>query len=257
MAAGEFLELLGARTLELEGDDGLAGIDLTTLKRGPGVAQVRAGDDHFLFQRERLLLGTGEREHRPRGVPGGPLRQRLAPCIHELQQRGLADDPQGPLGIFDPREFHNDAPLALALDRRFDHAELVDAVADDLHRRIHGLRCDLQLFRVLRLQDDVAAALQVQAQVDLQAWRLEVRSPAAEADGRSRQLHRRQDHEHDDDPPEDAEHDHPPPEHKKRRLRRRRRSSDRTANDRFIIPAGAGADKPGIRLDARAEPLYH
>src|SRR3989304_4993699 len=58
VAACEFLELLGARPPELEGDDGLAGVDLAALEPGPGIAQVRAGNDDPLLQGDRLLLGT-------------------------------------------------------------------------------------------------------------------------------------------------------------------------------------------------------
>src|SRR3990172_6197290 len=70
--------------------------------------------------------------------------------------------------------------------------------------------------RMTSIAASTAAALQVQAQVDLQAGRLEVGAPAAEADGCSGQLYCGQDHEHDDDSPEDAEHNHPPPQHTKK-----------------------------------------
>ena len=51
----------------------------------------------------------------------------------ELQQRGLADERLGALGILHARQLDQDAIGALTGDGGLGHAELVHAVADGLH----------------------------------------------------------------------------------------------------------------------------
>ena len=57
----------------------------------------------------------------------------------ERQLGGLADDVDELLRIAETGHLHQDTVGALALDRRLDQAELVDAPLDDLDRLIHHL----------------------------------------------------------------------------------------------------------------------
>src|SRR6185503_9810027 len=64
----------------------------------------------------------------------------------ELQEGGLADNLLGALGILNPRKLDENIILAVALDNRFAHAELVDAVAyrfQSLVDRVIAQRTDL------------------------------------------------------------------------------------------------------------------
>ncbi len=86
----------------------------------------------------------------------------------KLQERGLADEAEGPLAVGDPRQLDEDVIHALPLDERLTHPELVDAVADDLdggrgdvlvlHRGRHLARVDPQ--------HEVHAALEIQPKAD-------------------------------------------------------------------------------------------
>jgi hypothetical protein len=83
-----------------------------------------------------------------------PRRHRLAAggdrlgvhVAHELegQHRGLADQRLGALRILDAGQLDHDVALALPLDDRLAHAELVDAVADGLQRLVDGRFLDLR-----------------------------------------------------------------------------------------------------------------
>ncbi len=57
----------------------------------------------------------------------------------EAQLGGAAEQRLDVLGIVDPRQLHQDAVLALALNLRLLGAGLVDAAADDLDRLVHRL----------------------------------------------------------------------------------------------------------------------
>ena len=57
----------------------------------------------------------------------------------EIELRGLAENLLQPRRVLQARHLHQNAVGALALDRRLDQAELVDAALDDLDRLIDGL----------------------------------------------------------------------------------------------------------------------
>ena len=85
----------------------------------------------------------------------------------EFEQRGLADQVDGALAIGEPRKLHRDPVLAFPLDQRLGHAELVDTVADDLHRALgRVLRLGGIQPRAIHLEHQVHAALQVESEMD-------------------------------------------------------------------------------------------
>src|SRR5262249_13901909 len=71
---------------------------------------------------------------------------------------GLAEDVEQLLRIPETRHLHQDAVVALALDRRLDQTELVDALADDLDRLIEHLPRALEKRRLGDGQTNDAAA---------------------------------------------------------------------------------------------------
>ena len=73
------------------------------------------------------LVAVGRAALAPRRLRVDALVDQL-----ELEERGLADEGLGALGILHARELDEDAIVALLLDGRLGHAELVDAVADGL-----------------------------------------------------------------------------------------------------------------------------
>ena len=82
-----------------------------------------------------------------------PLRNRAAQGIlgadHLIQQfefesRGLANEVDRPLGILDAGQLHQNPALALDLNGRLGHPELIHPVADGFQRLLHGVV--LQMF---------------------------------------------------------------------------------------------------------------
>jgi hypothetical protein len=87
----------------------------------------------------------------------------------ELQKRRALQDLAGALLVLGARagELHDDAVVALLLDHRLGHAELVDPRADHRQRpvgRVLALRGRHRAGRVVHFQREVRAALQVQPQ---------------------------------------------------------------------------------------------
>ncbi|MNY14436.1 hypothetical protein D3C86_1476130 [compost metagenome] len=76
---------------------------------------------------------------------------------------GLTQQLTGRVGVLDARELDDDLAIALALDHGLVDAGGVHAVAHDGDHALHDLGRDLDLFRVLGLEDQVHAALDVQA----------------------------------------------------------------------------------------------
>src|SRR5581483_4478326 len=82
----------------------------------------------------------------------------------EGQLRRLPDDGDCLVGVSDPWEFNDDAAVARALERRFRHAELVDAVAEHLERPGDGVAVDALASGVLGLEDDLGPAPEIKAE---------------------------------------------------------------------------------------------
>ena len=102
-----------------------------------------SGEQDLLLDARRgsgaVLSWSGPRDARrePRRRRRPVLQRRRAASASivdqlELEHGGLADEGLRPRRILDARQLHQDAILALLLDRRLRHAELVDAVPDDL-----------------------------------------------------------------------------------------------------------------------------
>ena len=126
--------------VEAEGDDRLAGALVEARLR---IGQLLAGDDDALLEKIRLpafRLGAVD-DLRFRRRPGFQrlLRRHRHVDQPEGQLGGLADEVDELLRIAETRHLHQDAVGALALDRRLDQAELVDAPFDDLDRLVHDL----------------------------------------------------------------------------------------------------------------------
>ncbi len=154
----------------------LGGVEV--LRRAVGVTRV--GVDLLQKPRERVLDGGG--------VGGGAVTRSAGPLpasdglVHhgqgleelllgldqpELQPRGLAHQFLGALRILETGELNDDPVLSLLLDHRLRHAELVDAVADDLDGAVHLVAAALVLGDLLQvhLVHQVRAALQVEPQL--------------------------------------------------------------------------------------------
>ena len=108
-----------------------------------GVGQFVARHQHLLLNQDRRL-GIALAFVKHFGIRRRPARQRVLrrhrTVDHaEFEFRGLADDLEQPLRIAEARHLHQHAVDALTLDRRFDEAELVDALLDDRHRLLDHL----------------------------------------------------------------------------------------------------------------------
>ncbi len=87
------------------------------------------------------------------------LRVHLVVHQLELEQRSLADEGLGPLRVLHARQLHQDAVLALLLDRGLGHPELVDAVPDRLEPLPHREIADLGRLARLQRHHDPAGRL--------------------------------------------------------------------------------------------------
>ena len=83
--------------------------------------------------------------------------------VAELKHRRLTNRSDRSVGIFDARQFDDDATLPLALDDRLGQSERVDALLHDGDHTVHRIVVDLRLVRIDRLQNDVRSALQVKS----------------------------------------------------------------------------------------------
>ena len=120
-----------------------------------------------------------------------PGERRLE--VEELELRGRADDLGGRLRILDAGELDDDLVVALRADLGLRDAELVDAVPHDLDRALEVLLGELAVRRRNRLQRDLEAALQVEAERRLLVER------------RARDREQRDADERRDEQPEDEE----------------------------------------------------
>ncbi len=149
----------GARSARIETNrnDRLPGLRVIALLR---VDQLLAADHHLAAQDlERraaaLALGIGDdfAAHR-HATSSGFGRVGVGVDHAEFEARGLADQLLERGRILQARDLHNDAVIAFADDRRFARAERVDALVDDVARRIHRVRDRLRLSRARRGQHD-------------------------------------------------------------------------------------------------------
>ena len=101
----------------------------------------------------------------------GTRKDRVAVLILELEHRRLADRLDGGVRVLDTRQLDDDAALALALDDRLREAERVDALLHDGDDAVHRIVVDLGDIRILCLEHDVRAALQVESLADgIRQW---------------------------------------------------------------------------------------
>ena len=154
-------ELLGARSVQKERDRVAAQLPLGRA----GVLQVAAGDDGRLLHEvpDRLSLagrdGTLDELEVRRNLTGGGREQR-SPVGGgsrddqlQLQEGGALDQVLDPLGVVDSRKLHENAVFPLPGNERLRDAELVDAVANRLHRLRDGVLLDLSQREVLDRED--------------------------------------------------------------------------------------------------------
>ena len=93
--------------------------------------------------------------------------ERVLVDVEEPELGGLADQLGGLVGIGDARELDRDLVLALLPDLRLGDTERVDAVPDDLDREVEVLLGDLLALGRDRLEHELDAALEVEAELDL------------------------------------------------------------------------------------------
>jgi hypothetical protein len=128
-------EAASALHVEAERHDRLVG---ALIEGGLAVDEIVARHHHAPLDEVAcaLLLAVEEFGVRRRAAGGGLLdRDRL---IDEAEghARGLAEKPLQLLGVLQARHLHENAVAALARDRGFGGAELVDAAAHDLDRLV-------------------------------------------------------------------------------------------------------------------------
>ncbi len=131
-------EFAGAAGIEAERHDRFAG---ALVKARLGVGQLVAGHQHALLDEIGRFGFAGAVENLR--ILGGAallrlLRRHRGVDHAEFELGGLADDVEQPLRIAEPRHLHQNTVGALALDRRFDQAELVDALFDDRQSLVDG-----------------------------------------------------------------------------------------------------------------------
>jgi len=94
--------------------------------------------------------------------------------VVELEHRRLANQRRRIVHVVNAGELDDDLVRALLPDLRLGHAELVDAVPHDVDRPTEIFRRELVALRRHRFQDDLEAALEVEAQrqllMDRRTW---------------------------------------------------------------------------------------
>src|SRR3954468_15145431 len=112
-------------------------------------------------------------------------REEVVLELVELERGGRPDDRDRALLVEDACELDDDLVVALLSHLGLGHAQLVDAAADDVLGAVERGAVDYLVLPRLRLQHDLDAALQVEAErrllVDRRAWNREQR----DADERS------------------------------------------------------------------------
>ena len=146
IVGGELAEAQRPLLIELEGDDRLVG---ARVKTRLGIAQICAVDSRGtrgLHPEDLALALVGLRLLRLHREGGAFLRRivgragRLAFADKLEGELGrLADHLDDLVGVADTRQLHDDAVLALALNRGFRDAGAVDALVDDAQRLIDRL----------------------------------------------------------------------------------------------------------------------
>ena len=111
----------------------------------------------------RVEKGVERRERRRVATRDRRLGEILLE-IEELQLSGRAEDRRRLCRIVDSSELDDDVGGALARDVRRGDAELVDAVENDVLRGLHLRRVDRLAAVRDRPEDDLEAALQIEAQ---------------------------------------------------------------------------------------------
>jgi hypothetical protein len=142
-----------------------------------------------LDAREQVVQ-RGELDRLPADRDGGPGKGRLE--VVQLELRGLPDDVRSSLRIADTRQLDDDLVVALRPDLGLRHAEAVDAAPHDLDRAVEVLVGQVSVRRRNRLQRDLEAALQVEAERRLLAKR-------RAGDGKQRHADERSDQKPDDE----------------------------------------------------------
>ena len=96
---------------------------------GRRIGDVLAGEHDAALEQNRAAVTLVVELRGPRHAPGGERRLGLVVDHAELQRRGGSEDLLRPGGVLDPGQLDDDPVLALLLDDRLRHPELVDAVA--------------------------------------------------------------------------------------------------------------------------------
>src|SRR5262249_50461615 len=137
---GDLREFARPGGVEFEGDDRLAG---ALIEAGLCVGEFLAGDDHPLLEQIGLpvlrLRAIDDFRVRRRTSLQRLLDRHRRIDEAERQLGGLAENFEQLLGIAEARHLNQNAIVSLALDRRLDEPELIDALADDLDRLIDDL----------------------------------------------------------------------------------------------------------------------
>ena len=110
-------------------------------------------------------------------------QHRIAVLVTELEHRRLADRTDRSVGVFDARQFDDDAPLALALNDRLGQTERVDALFHNCHNAVHRIVIHLCLLRVHGFEHNVRAALEIQPLANRTRERLNECKEHADNDG--------------------------------------------------------------------------
>ena len=135
-------------------------VEEVPLRRGAlGGQRLGRGRSQKLVQRAR-----SNRDLR-QAADGGPDEIGLE--VVELQHRRLADQLRRRSRIVDAGELDDDLVVALLPDLRLRDPELVDPLAHDVDRATEIFRRELVALRRHRFQDDLEAALQVEAERQL------------------------------------------------------------------------------------------
>jgi hypothetical protein len=120
------------RAVEAEGNDRLAGL---LVEAGAGVGQALAADGHAILDRITHTFGIGQDGHA--GRRAAIERHGLVEHV-EAHLRGGAEQFTQPGRVLQPGELDEETVGSDALDRGLGHADLVDALPDDLQALLDG-----------------------------------------------------------------------------------------------------------------------